>query len=143
MLSNKISKIKKQHLLLVAFITSVIASSGSLYLSNVMGLIPCHLCWYQRILMYPLVPILLEDLRYNHVHRKTILFSVSGVAIALYHSTLQLTSTSCSVGGGCASILLQVGGVFTIPNLSLIAFTIISLCSIITYKKQTIENQFE
>jgi disulfide bond formation protein DsbB len=143
MLSNKISKIKNHHLLSVAFITSVIATSASLYLSNVMGLVPCRLCWYQRILMYPLVLVLLDDLRHEHVQPKTIIFSVIGAGIALYHSILQITSTSCSVGGSCASILLQVGGVFTIPNLSLIAFIIISLCSIIVYQKQTSENQLE
>ena len=33
------------------------ATLGSLYYSEIAGFVPCTLCWYQRILMYPLVII--------------------------------------------------------------------------------------
>src|SRR3989339_500023 len=33
------------------------ATAGSLYYSEIAGYNPCKLCWYQRIFMYPLVPI--------------------------------------------------------------------------------------
>ena len=38
----------------------VVAASflGSLYFSEVANFVPCNLCWYQRIAMYPLVIIL-------------------------------------------------------------------------------------
>ncbi len=35
-----------------------VATAGSLYFSEVLGLVLCDLCWYQRILMYPLVVVL-------------------------------------------------------------------------------------
>ncbi|MFQ5409937.1 MAG: disulfide bond formation protein B, partial [Anaerolineales bacterium] len=35
------------------------AMLGSLYFSEVAGFVPCKLCWYQRILMYPLTLITL------------------------------------------------------------------------------------
>ncbi len=34
------------------------ATAGSLFYSEVKHLIPCDLCWYQRVCMYPLVAIL-------------------------------------------------------------------------------------
>src|SRR5690606_33844852 len=37
--------------------TSLVATLGSLYFSEVRGFEPCTLCWYQRILMYPIVLI--------------------------------------------------------------------------------------
>lgn len=41
--------------LLVALLAACLATAGSLFFSEVWGWIPCVLCWYQRILMYPLV----------------------------------------------------------------------------------------
>ena len=37
---------------------ATVATLGSLYFSEEAGYIPCRLCWYQRIFMYPL-PILI------------------------------------------------------------------------------------
>ncbi len=41
-----------------AWIVSLTATLGSLYFSEIRKFIPCELCWYQRIMMYPLVLIL-------------------------------------------------------------------------------------
>ena len=41
----------------LAFIIALAATLGSLYYSEIAGFIPCRLCWYQRILMYPLVAV--------------------------------------------------------------------------------------
>ena len=45
-------------LLYIAWVVSLIAMFGSLYFSEMKGYIPCELCWYQRIFMYPLTLIL-------------------------------------------------------------------------------------
>ncbi len=42
----------------LAFAVALTATVGSLYFSEVAGLEPCTLCWYQRIAMYPLAVIL-------------------------------------------------------------------------------------
>src|SRR3989344_6942904 len=39
--------------LLLAFIISLLATSGSLFYSQIAGFEPCQLCWFQRIFMYP------------------------------------------------------------------------------------------
>ncbi|HEY7762066.1 MAG TPA: disulfide bond formation protein B, partial [Actinomycetota bacterium] len=40
----------------LAFLVALTATLGSLYLSEVAHFVPCELCWYQRIAMYPLAP---------------------------------------------------------------------------------------
>jgi disulfide bond formation protein DsbB len=41
----------------VVWLLSMVATLGSLFFSEVMGLPPCVLCWYQRVCMYPLTAI--------------------------------------------------------------------------------------
>ena len=43
----------------LAFLVAAAATAGSLYFSELAHFIPCTLCWYQRIAMYPLSLILL------------------------------------------------------------------------------------
>ena len=42
----------------LAWVVALLATTGSLYFSEIAGFVPCTLCWYQRIAMYPLVVIL-------------------------------------------------------------------------------------
>ena len=42
-----------------AFLVAAVATGGSLFYSEVMHYVPCELCWYQRLLMYPLSIFLL------------------------------------------------------------------------------------
>ena len=41
-----------------AFVIALAATLGALFIGEVLGQMPCTLCWYQRIAMFPLVPIL-------------------------------------------------------------------------------------
>ena len=117
---------------------AVVATVGSLYLSLGLGLIPCELCWYQRILMYPLAVVLgvaaLEDR--SGVYRTALPLSVLGIGVAAYHSFVQVTAdqTTCTVGS-CGSIQYQVFGL-TIPNLSLLAFVLISLSLLVALRRR-------
>lgn len=120
-------------LALAAWVLSLVATLGSLRYSGVgflgldgLGLPPCELCWYQRILMYPLAGILgaawlRRDAR---LLRLGLGFSVPGAVLALYHSLLQhlprLELGQCIVGS-CTAVYYRVAGL-TIPNQSLAAF---------------------
>ncbi|MEM5474439.1 disulfide bond formation protein B [Hoeflea sp. AS60] len=44
--------------LLAAFVIALAATLGTLFIGEVLGQRPCTLCWYQRITMFPLVPII-------------------------------------------------------------------------------------
>src|SRR5437764_3681958 len=37
-----------------AFVVAAIATGGSLFYSQVATFIPCEVCWFQRMMMYPL-----------------------------------------------------------------------------------------
>jgi disulfide bond formation protein DsbB len=112
-------------LLLAATLVAAVATAGSLWFSLGLGLTPCDLCWYQRILMYPLVVVLgvATFERRAAVSRSALPLAGLGVGLASYHSYLQATMTSCTLDGSCVTVLWQspVFGL-TIPNLSLVAF---------------------
>ena len=110
-------------------IIAAVATAGSLWFSLGLGLVPCDLCWYQRILMYPLVVILgVATIEARSAVFRTVLpLSLLGLCIAAYHSVLQATTSSCSFRGPCAIVQWQspILGL-TIPNLSLLAFILVT-----------------
>lgn len=113
-------------------LVALVATIGSLYFSEVAGFPPCELCWYQRILMYPLVVVLgvAAYERNAGVWKTGLLLSVLGAGVAAYHTFIQLSPesevTTCTIGGGCTSIYWEGLVVFTIPRLSLLAFVLIT-----------------
>lgn len=113
-----------------ATVVTTLATAGSLWFSLGLGLIPCELCWYQRILMYPLVVVLgiatLE--RRAGVWKTALPLSVFGGVLAAYHSLLQITATSCSFGRACGTVQWEAPVVgLTIPNLSLLGFLLVTV----------------
>lgn len=111
---------------------AIIATLGSLYLSESVGLVPCQLCWYQRIAMYPLAIILpIAAFRRDPMVRlPAAVLATIGAGIAAYHRLIQaypsLDSGSCSaVGPSCSSPLIKEFGFITIPYMALSAFLLI------------------
>jgi len=116
-------------LLVGATVVAAVATAGSLYFSEVAGLTPCALCWYQRILMYPLVVVLgVAALEGRAGAWRTVApLSIAGVAVSAYHSYIQIDpSATCSVDGGCTAVLWRGLGVLTIPRLALVAFLLVT-----------------
>lgn len=113
-----------------AFAVATVATVGSLYLSVGMGLVPCDLCWYQRILMYPLVLVLgIGIFRGDSVRSYVLPFSVGGLLVAAYHIYLQrtpATTGACTSEVPCEVVLYEFYG-FSIPEMSLTAFAIITV----------------
>ena len=115
----------------LAFAVALTATAGSLYFSEVAGLEPCTLCWYQRIAMYPLVLILgIAAWRGDWgVRRYAAPLAAIGAVVAAYHILLQrvpsLPSTGCSVTAPCSAIDLERFGFVTIPFMAFAAFAAI------------------
>ena len=67
------------------------ATLGSLYLSDIVHLIPCKLCWYQRIAMYPIALIaLMAAWRKDGAARIYIVaLAVIGAGVSIWHRSLQ------------------------------------------------------
>ncbi|GGN85490.1 MULTISPECIES: disulfide bond formation protein B [Haloarcula] len=124
---------------LLAFgtLVALVATAGSLYLSLGLGLTPCRLCWYQRILMYPQVVVLgvAAVERRPAVARTALPLVGLGGGLAAYHSWLQVTQTTCGIGAiSCAQIQYRVLGL-TIPNLSLLAFLIVGIAVAVAWRR--------
>ncbi|MFU1780176.1 disulfide bond formation protein B [Haloarcula japonica] len=128
MVDSRFASDRPRLLLAVATAVAAVATAGSLSLSLGLGLTPCRLCWYQRILMYPLVVVLgvAAAERRPGVIRTALPLAVPGAAIAGYHSWLQVSQTTCGIGAvSCAQIQYRIFGL-TVPNLSLIAFLLVT-----------------
>src|SRR5450759_3941559 len=77
-------------LVFLAWLTATLATLGALFMSEVMALAPCVLCWYQRIFMFPLVVILALGLFPfdPKVVRYALPLGVIGLAVAAFHLLL-------------------------------------------------------
>jgi disulfide bond formation protein DsbB len=119
-------------LLGAAWVVATVASLGSLYFSDVVGFIPCALCWYQRIAMYPLVVILgVAAVRSDEVAwRYALPLSTIGLAIAAYHAFIQyrpaLAPTVCDAAAPCTARYVAVFGFISIPVMAGFGFLLIS-----------------
>jgi disulfide bond formation protein DsbB len=129
--------------LLLSWIAAIIATLGSLYFSEVMHFIPCTLCWYQRIFMYPLAVILGIAVYRNDsgISKYVLPLSIIGLLISGYHTLLQKVPAlqefeMCSYGVPCSKDYINWLGFITIPLLAFVAFTIITLCMFILARRQ-------
>lgn len=123
--------------LYVGWLQALIATSGSLYFSEILHFVPCTLCWYQRILMYPLVIILGLALfkKDDRIYQYVLPIAILGIFIAFYHNliTKKLVppiATPCTTGVSCTTTYWQAFGFINIPLLSLAAFLVITFCMI-------------
>lgn len=124
--------------LLIAWVASVIATVGSLYFSEVMHFIPCTLCWYQRIFMYPLAIILGISVYKNDngIYQYVLPLPIIGMLISGYHVMLGKIPyfqqfEMCTTGAPCSKDYINWFGFITIPMLAFIAFTIITISLVI------------
>jgi disulfide bond formation protein DsbB len=116
-----------------AWIVAVVATSGSLFFSQVSNFIPCELCWFQRICMYPLTVVLLvgalrRDLRAGI--QFAFVLPLVGICISIYHIYIENNPSAqpsgCKVGGTtCATKWIDKFGYITIPTLAGTAFAAI------------------
>lgn len=116
----------------LAFAVAATATLASLYLSEVAHLIPCALCWYQRIAMYPLAVILLiAAIRADHrirIYAATL--ATIGAGISLYHRFIQAFpdlegGTSCDPNAPCTAAYVEIFEFITIPTMALSGFLFI------------------
>ena len=131
-------KFLNKNILYLAWFFALVSTLGSLYFSDVLKFPPCVLCWYQRICMYPLVVIIGVGilLREKKLYLYVLPLSIIGFFIALYHNLLYYNilpeSTSpCISGVSCTTKFIEWFGFITIPLLSFMGFTLISICMII------------
>jgi disulfide bond formation protein DsbB len=122
----------------LAFGLALIATLGSLYYSEIAGFVPCTLCWYQRILMYPITVITLVGIlrRDRGLPAYVLPLSIIGMGMSSYHRLIELQvighSGVCRAGVPCDLLWVNYFGFLTIPGLALTAFVLITAVMAVT-----------
>lgn len=112
----------------LAWSVAAVATAGSLYFSEVADYVPCRLCWFQRICMYPLAGILLvAALRGDRSVRWYALpLLVAGVAVSTYHYVIEWRPAwgagACGVGPSCTDVWFRRLGFMTLAGMALCGF---------------------
>ena len=137
----------KRYFLLLSFVFVLLASLLSLFYGEIVNFIPCYLCWYQRIFMFPLVFLYGIALWYKDkmVAKYTFPIVIVGLLFAIYQNFFYYFSESSSLpcdasGISCYQRLIsEFGGYISLPMLSLtIFFTILILILINCFYKTEI-----
>ena len=124
-----------------AWIVATVTTLGSLYYSEHAGFVPCELCWYQRIVMYPLVIVLgVAALRRDRaIWITTLVFVAIGAPLSLYHWLVERVpafeeSSSCSAITPCSAPWFEKLGFVTLAWMAMSSFLLIGVlmvCSIV------------
>ncbi|MHB9112538.1 MAG: disulfide bond formation protein B [Thermoleophilia bacterium] len=130
------------NILFICWLIVSFATLGSLFFSEVMKFPPCDLCWYQRIFIYPLaimIPIGLFPFD-KRVIRFSLPLVLIGWSVALYQNLLYYgvipeSIKPCSVGVSCTEEYINIFGIFSIPMLSLVAFSIVGVLLIVVMRR--------
>jgi disulfide bond formation protein DsbB len=118
----------------LAWIVSLTCTLGSLYLSEVAHFVPCKLCWYQRICMYPLVVLLLVAAitHSREIARATLPLIAIGAAISTYHYLVErfpsmASGASCDPAAPCTVVWIWRFHYLSIPGMALSGFALIAV----------------
>lgn len=124
LMRNSLSLWVGKYALNLGFLTALVGVVGSLFYSVLLGFVPCSLCWWQRIALFPLLPlmttaVLKED---RGVFKYVLPLSVIGLLISIYHSYIQWGGSPlipCDIGGSCSKLYVYAFGYITIPTMSM------------------------
>lgn len=112
----------------IAAAVAATATAGSLYYSEVAGFVPCELCWWQRLAMYPLAVLLTVAAvrRDDGIRPYAQVLAGLGLAVSLWHVGVQRIpalsgTTSCSLDASCTVQWVDVFGL-SIPAMAACGF---------------------
>ena len=118
-----------------ALLLALVSAGMAIYYSDFIGIVPCGLCWYQRIFLFPQAVLFLVALFKKEAARiadYSIALSIFGGAIALYQHYIQIVGESplpCPASGGdCVKRFLFEFGYITFP---LVAFSVFALLIVV------------
>lgn len=137
-----IARLTGEAALTAAWVVALVSTLSVLFIGEVLGQMPCLLCWYQRAFMFPLPIVLGLGLwwRDRRVGRYGIALAIGGAAVALWHVGLyaglipEPIQPCTATGPSCTDANQLIFGV-PIPTLSLAAFALIALLSALSLKE--------
>ncbi len=127
-----------QYALPLGFFATLFSTVVSLIYSDYLGVLPCGLCWFQRIFIYGMV-VLFGVAWYKKdtsVVTYVLPFSYIGLVIALYHQYLQMGYSPLIPCPAIASMVncdkptFMEYGFITFPMMSVVLFAITILLSV-------------
>lgn len=126
-----------KHALPVGFALTFMSTLVSLYYSDVLGVLPCGLCWFQRVFIYSSMFLLGYAWWKNdrNVWSYVNVLAIPGLLIALYHEYLQLGYSElipCPAIAStvdCAKPTFLEFGFVTYPLMSAVLFASLLLIS--------------
>jgi disulfide bond formation protein DsbB len=121
---------------------AAVATGGSLYLSEVAGYLPCALCWYQRIAMYPLTLVLgvAAVRRDRRVWLTAVPIAAIGAAVSVWHIAIERNPTlggPCDPTAPCSIRWVEEFGFLTLPTMALIGFLAIIVLTLVARPART------
>ena len=117
----------------MAWVVAAVATTGSLIYSEVIHFLPCKLCWFQRIAMYPMTVILFVGaIRKEAAARLYALpLAIGGLAISIWHYLVQsfpaMEGGSCDPTVPCSAKYVDVFGFISIPFMAGAGFALIAV----------------
>jgi disulfide bond formation protein DsbB len=121
----------------VGFAIALVATAGSLYYSEIAGFVPCPLCWYQRIAMYPLVVILGIGWLRRDATAAWYALPLAGVGacISAYHVLVERypsfgEGVSCSAQAPCTVPYFRQFGWVTLAVMALAGFLAVATLAV-------------
>jgi disulfide bond formation protein DsbB len=116
------------------------ATLGSLYFSEVADYIPCRLCWFQRVEMYPIAVVALVAVlrRDRNARWYMVPLAAIGICISTWHYLLEWNPTwesdACGLfGPACSVPWFRTFGFVSLALMALLAFAFIIVVNVISF----------
>jgi hypothetical protein len=121
----------------LALSVALVSTLGSLYFSEIANYVPCELCWFQRIFMYPQVLLLGIALlkKDKEIFAYTVPLSIIGGLISAYNYYLQLVPSAaiCSANAPCSVSQFLIFGYINITVMALTGFVLLTLLGLVRH----------
>ncbi len=131
--------------MLIATGVTTFAACMTLLYSDVFGVIPCGLCWFERVMLYPQVLMGMTALYFKDtlMPRYGIVLSTVGLIISSYHHFIQMGGSqfvkcpTAGAGADCAKRFIFEFGFITFPLMSAILFAFLIVLYVYLLKIRT------
>lgn len=137
-IQKRVSGLSRKYYVEISLVLVTFATSGSLYFSKILGWDPCVMCWYQRILMYPLVVVFGIGvlLKKDDVEDYALPLALMGSGMSFYHYLVQrleqFQSAGCSIAQiSCETQYTYYFDYITVP---MMAFTVFLTVLILNWR---------
>jgi disulfide bond formation protein DsbB len=131
----------------LAWLVAAGATAGSLYFSEIADYVPCRLCWFQRICMYPLAGILLVAAirKDRNVRWYALPLLIAGICLSSYHYLIEWKPSfgegACGIGPSCTDVWFRRMGFVTLAFMALSGFIAIAALLFVQPKKSVLPEE--